>query len=709
MVALPLSLGLALASGVPPVAGLVSAVVGGLLVAILGSSHVTITGPGNGLVVVMLGAVTVLGVGDPLAGYAYALAAIICSGLTMLLLGIFRFGTLSDFFPFAAIQGLLAAIGLIIMSKQLHVILGVIEPNADSIIKLFTTLPSSIAQVIYGRIPWLIAAIGLSSLIIMFVFSSSRNKYIRLIPPPMWAVLWSIGINYFSIYSDVFESLNSYFLISIPDRIMSELYFPNFSKIAEGDFWSTVLALTFIASLESLLSIKAVDKLDPQKRRSSVNKDLRALGIATIVSGFLGGLNVVSVVARSSVNVNNGATNRLSNMFHSLFLLSFVLVFTKFLQKIPLPALAAILVYTGYKLASPTVFKSVARVGWQQLLIFIITIVTTLLTSLITGMATGILITFLFQIKILKRMDILVRNIFKPNTLLYPENDFQYHLSVKAFSNFLNYLELRKKLDSIPPSCKVIVDFSLSEFVDYSVMEHLQNYFYYFRSKGGDLEIIGLDNLETGTNHPLAPRVKSKDDNRKNRLRLTHRQKSLRLFSKKLGWEFIPDRFYDLNEFSGFKYFSTRIIDSGHNKVMGKVDNINVHMADVNYHEGELVAKNNLNSTMIVLNLPNKVPEFTLDKENLLDRVTYVAAFKDINFSTHIDFSHRFKLKGDDEKQIRNFFNDRLITFFEENKSFHMESNGLSLLIFDRERLNTISEIKQLVSFANRLAGLLNR
>jgi len=707
MVALPLSLGLALASGVPPIAGLVTAIVGGILVAILGGSHVTITGPGNGLVVVTLGAVGALGGGDPMAGYTYALAAVVCSGGIILLFGLFRFGALGDFFPSAAVQGLLAAIGLIIMTKQLHVMLGVVSPEAESTIELFTSFPSSIAEVFKGNIPWLVTAIGLGSLLIMFGLSASRNKYVKLIPPPLWVVLISIGLSYFSSGSSSVEALESKYLISIPDKIVSELAFPDFSKIAENEFWLAVISLTFIASLESLLSIKAVDKLDPQKRRSNVNKDLRALGISTIASGLLGGLNVVSVIARSSVNVNNGASNRLSNMFHGLFLLLFVLVFTKPLQQIPLPALAAILVFTGYKLASPSVFRSIAKVGWQQLVIFLITMVATLLTDLITGIGIGILTTLIFQFGILRKSDVLLRNIFKPNTLLYQESEKQYHLNVKAFSNFLNYLGLKKKLDSVPPSCKVIVDFSLTEFVDYSVMEHLQNYYYSFKSKGGDLEVIGLDNLETGTNHPLAPRLNRNQPNGKPE-RLTHRQKALRLFSKKLEWEFTPDRFYDLGQFTGFKYFSTRIIDYGHNQMAGKIDAVEVHMADIKYHEGELIGKENLHSTMIMLDLPYEIPQFVLDKENLLDRVAYLAGFKDINFSMHIDFSHRFKLKGDDEKRIRQFFNDEILSFFEENKAFHIESNGLSLLIFEKERLNTISEIKQLVSFATRLSVLLN-
>lgn len=708
LIALPLSLGLALASGVPPIAGIITAVVGGIIVAAFGGSHITITGPGNGLVVATLSAVTILGAGNMAEGYLFTLAAVVCSGVIIYLFGLFRFGALSDFFPTAAVQGMLAAIGLIIMAKQLHIMLGEVSPEASGTAGLYATLPATIFALIRGDHPALAYTIGGVSLGIMILYSVVRNRYLHLIPAPMWIVLIAIGVTYFSQNNPhILEPLPSEYLINIPENFWDDLSFPNFGKIAHFEFWVAVFTLTLIASMESLLSIKAVDKLDPKHRRSNANKDLRALGIATAVSGALGGLNVVSVIARSSVNMNNGATTRWSNFFHGAFLLIFLLVFTHGLQHISLPALAAILVYTGYKLASPAVFKRILRVGWIQLAIFLITLLTTIFSNIISGIVAGILATIIFQMWAIDRVQVLLRYTFRPNTLLYRESDSQYLLSVKAFSNFLNFLGIKKKLDSIPLSSKVIVDFSLAKFVDYSVMEQLQEYQQNFKNGGGDLEVIGLDDMGTTTSHPLAPRLAGRR-NKKPSKQLSRRQKALRLYSKKLDWKYSDQKFYETMEFEGFKYFQKRVIDTGRNQVQGKVGEVEVLMADLDYHEGEFIARESIHSTVVMLKLNTEIPSFVIDKENLLDKVAHLAGFDDIHFAKHPDFSKNFKIKGKNRKAVIRFLDDDIIDFLQANKTYHIESNGGALLIFEKERLSILSEIKQLVSFASRLSSILN-
>lgn len=524
----------------------------------------------------------------------------------------------------------------------------------------------------------------------------------------MWIVLIAIGVTYFSQNNPhIIKPLPAEYLIKIPENFWDDLSFPNFGKVVSFDFWVAVFTLTLISSMESLLSIKAVDKLDPKHRRSNPNKDLRALGLATVVSGLLGGLNVVSVIARSSVNVNNGATNRWSNFFHGIFLLIFLLVFTRWLQYISLPALAAILVYTGYKLASPAVFKRILKVGWIQLAIFLITLLTTIFSNIITGILAGILSTIIFQMWAIDRVQILMRYTFRPNTLLYREEGGQYLLSVKAFSNFLNFLGIKKKLDSIPVSSKVIVDFSLAKFVDYSVMEQLQGYQQNFKNGGGDLEIIGLDDMGTTTSHPLAPR-RTGGKHTKNTKQLSRRQKALRLYSKKLNWEFSHHYFNDTKGLEKFKYFETRVIDIGRNQVSGSVGDVDVLMADIDFHEGEFIARESIHATVVMLKLNTRIPSFVMDKENLLDKVAHLAGFDDINFAKHPDFSNNFKVKGKDRKSIIRFLDDDMIDFLQANKTYHIESNGEALLIFEKERLSILSEIKQLVSFASRLSSILN-
>ncbi|MDB4303143.1 SulP family inorganic anion transporter, partial [bacterium] len=415
LIALPLGLGLAMASEAPPISGIIAAVVGGLMVSILGGSHVTISGPGNGLVGVLLVAITTLGIQG-------AYAAIICSGALLVLLGFLRMGKLADFFPSSAIQGMLAAIGLIILGKQFHIMLGN-KLSLDGSISYLLAIPETIQGVFYYQDTGLtFAAIsGILSLGIMVFYSKIRNQYLQLIPAPMWIVLLSIGFSYY--YEMVLQQPNPisavYMISGIPsaNQIIAEIPVPNFSAIGSLSFWTSVLALTLIASIESLLSIKAVDKLDPQKRRSNVNRDLKALGLATVGSGFLGGLNVVTVIARSSVNVNNGGSNRSSNFMHALFLVVFIVLFSTQLTRIPLPALMAILVYTGYKLASPTLVRKIFSVGKEQLLIFFTTLLVTLFVDLITGIIAGLIVTFIIHVLVNKGATVFIRNFLKPNVL----------------------------------------------------------------------------------------------------------------------------------------------------------------------------------------------------------------------------------------------------------------------------------------------------
>ena len=320
LIALPLGLGLAVASEAPPISGIIAAVAGGLVVSILGGSNVTIAGPGNGLVIVLLGAITTLGGGDLYQGYLYTLAAIIFSGILLFLFGLLRMGAMSEFFPATALQGMLAAIGIGILAKQFHLMIGIQNVKGGTIEQLLA-FPESIANFLL-LYPFA-GVLGLFSLVFLFLYSNIRNPYFHLIPAPMWVVVASIGIGYY--YSLVLNQDSPFskdLLIEIPNNLISNFPRPQFEKSFDLQFIGVVFSITLIAVIESLLSIKAVDKLDPRKRRSNVNKDLRALGLASIVSGFLGGLNVVTVIARSSVNANNGGTNRSANFSILLFLYS---------------------------------------------------------------------------------------------------------------------------------------------------------------------------------------------------------------------------------------------------------------------------------------------------------------------------------------------------------------------------------------------------
>ena len=700
LIALPLGLGLAMASDAPPIAGIIAAIVGGVLVSVLGGSYVTITGPGNGLVGVLLVAISTLGLES-------AYAAIICSGVLLLVLGFLRMGKLADFFPNSAIQGMLAAIGLIILGKQFHIMVAH-KIKRDATVDYLLEIPNAIINLFQLENKSLLyaALAGIISLCIMIFYSKIRNKFLQLVPAPMWIVVLSISFSYY--FELILEAPNpiaaDYMISGIPsaDEIVSQLPSVNFGKIGSFPFWLSVVSLTLIASIESLLSIKAVDKLDIEKRRSNVNKDLKALGLATIGSGFLGGLNVVTVIARSSVNVNNGGSNRSANFFHATFLVIFIVLFSSQLTRIPLPALMAILVYTGYKLANPNQLGRILRVGKEQLIIFFTTLLVTLLVGLIQGILAGILATLIIHIFLNKSVELFAKNLLRPNVLMYREQDVNgnYFISVKHFCSFLNFYKLKEKLNALPEDVDVIVDFSMCEFVDDTVMENLNTYQDKFDKKGGHLELVGLDQFDSKTKHPYAikrmlkvPKIIKKS--------LTRRQDSLEWLAKDFNLNYSSKKTTDHKFLDPFEYFKTKEIIHLNNFL--EEDQLGIKIFDAEFSEGEFIAKKTIKSTLFHIDLKEAIPEFTLDKEGFLEKAYAFAGYTDINIPNHPDFSKRFYLLGKQKEAIRDFFSDDLVHFFESNAYYHVESNETSLLIFSKDRVASLKEIKALLYYGKQL------
>jgi MFS superfamily sulfate permease-like transporter len=699
LIALPLALGLAVASGFPMVAGIVTAVVGGVLVSVFGGSHVTITGPGYGLVVVLLSAVVVLGDGNMQTGYLYALSAVIISGGLLLLFGYLRFGALSDFFPASAIQGMLSAIGVTLLMKQFYVMLGIMKPKG-TILELLVNLPELFKSLALASSGELYAiGIGVISLCIMFFYSKITNRFFRLIPAPMWVVLLALCFDaYFTLFWGG-NPINEKLLISLPNDMLTAIPKPDFSKWREPVFWGIVLSITLVSSVESLLSIKAVDKLDPEKRRSNINKDMRALGVATVVSGFLGGMNVGTVISRSSVNVNNQATNRSSNFFHAVFLLLFVIVFHNQLGKIPFTALAAILVYTGYKLTAPAIFVRMYQIGKEQLFVFLITLVSTLLTGLITGILIGTLTTFIVHVLLNKAFLLFSRNLLKPNVLMYKENEtLNYYVGIIHFCTFLNFHKLKSKLDKIPQNERAVVDFSLCSFVDHTVQESLQNYEELFDRKGGALEIIGLDIHDTDSSHPFAVRTLRPIK----KLRVfgggrTKRQLQLDALAHEKGWVYKEAIAAQKRVLRDHPVYQTTSVERVYNLIEGP--NKQLSLFDINYSEGAFIAKENIQTTLLRVQLEREIPVFSFDRELLLEKLSHLAGIHDIDFPDYPEFSRDFYVQGNNPKKIRAFFDAKMVSFFSAYGFYHIMSNGRELIVRQFLRPATPAEAAAMIEF----------
>jgi MFS superfamily sulfate permease-like transporter len=512
LIAMPLCLGISMASGFPPSAGIITAIIGGVLVSRLSGSFVTINGPAAGLIVVVLGAVQSLGEGDAMAGYRYTLAAIVVASAFQILMGLFKAGRLSSFFPASVVHGMLAAIGIIIMAKQIHVVLGNAPAKGSDLISTILQIPNSVINLNPE-----IAIIGFTGLAILIAWSMVKNRWLKMIPAPLIVVLVGIALgNYFDLdheHTYLFlpdatilphheATVGPKFLVAISDNFMSSFYFPDFSKIATGEFWAAVLSICLVGSLESLLSAMAVDKLDPYKRHSNLDKDLTAVGAGNLVAGLVGGLPMIAEIVRSSANVNNGAKTGWANFFHGLFLLMFVALFPRLIHSIPLAALASLLVFTGFRLASPKEFGKVLNLGKEQMLMFVITIVGVIATDLLVGVAIGIVTKIVIHLI----RGVKFNNLFKIDFEVKQTNTGTIVVEVSGAAIFSNMLKLKDAVMALEPGKTVIFQLNNAYLLDHTVMEFFHDFQHDYEAQGGHCLFEGMEYHQAYADHPLAAR-----------------------------------------------------------------------------------------------------------------------------------------------------------------------------------------------------------
>ncbi|MDD1607769.1 MAG: SulP family inorganic anion transporter [Methylococcaceae bacterium] len=516
LIALPLCLGISMASGFPPSAGIITAIIGGVLVSRISGSFITINGPAAGLIVVVYDAVQSLGEGDAMAGYRYTLAAIVIASVIQILMGVFKAGRLSSFFPASVVHGMLAAIGIIIMTKQIHVVLGV-TPEKGSLFSTMAQIPHSLMNLNPE-----IAIIGFSGLAILIAWSLIKNKTLKMIPAPLIVVLVGIGLaRYFDLnhqHMYLFlpdahflphheETVGPVFLVAISENFMSSFYFPDFSKFATLEFWEAVVAISLVGSLESLLSAMAVDKLDPYKRHSNLNKDLTAVGVGNLVAGCVGGLPMIAEIVRSSANVNNGAKTSWANFFHGTLLLLFVVLFPRLIHSIPLAALASLLVFTGFRLASPKEFAHVLHIGKEQLFMFVVTVVGVIATDLLVGVAIGILVKL--TIHLIRGVNF--GNLFKINFSIEQKANTVF-IEISGAAVFSNFMALKDALAKLENGKTIIFQLNDAYLLDHTVMEFFHDFQHDYEAQGGKCEFLGMEYHETFSDHPLAARRMMKPD-----------------------------------------------------------------------------------------------------------------------------------------------------------------------------------------------------
>jgi MFS superfamily sulfate permease-like transporter len=492
LVAVPLCLGIALASGAPLFAGIIAGIVGGIVVGFASGSPLGVSGPAAGLAVIVLTSIATLG-----GSYQAFLTAVVLAGIIQLALGYAKAGFIAYFFPSSVIKGMLTGIGLLIILKQIPHALGWDKDaiGDDAFLQAdgqntFSEIMRAYEFITPGAL--LIAAVSLAILILWDTVLTKKHKIFQLIQGPIVVVVLGILFNLAYTNGILPFSLNEKQIVSVPvpnsiTDFFGQFTLPDFSAITNFEVWKIAIVLAIVASLETLLCVEATDKMDPDKRVTPTNRELKAQGLGNIVSGLIGGLPVTQVIVRSSANINFGGKTKLSAILHGLFLLLSALFIASLLNLIPLASLAAILLMVGYKLAKPSLFQQMYKLGWEQFIPFTATVVAIIATDLLKGITVGILFGIFYTLRHSYRNSHYVKdNVSDENGRTV------HHLVLAQEVSFFNKASLLNTFESIPANSKVIIDCTNSKSIAYDVIEIIKDFELNAKTRSIEVEKINF-------------------------------------------------------------------------------------------------------------------------------------------------------------------------------------------------------------------------
>ncbi|MDY0120753.1 MAG: SulP family inorganic anion transporter [Sulfurimonas sp.] len=490
-VALPLCLGIALASGAPLFSGVIAGIIGGIIVGAASGSRLGVSGPAAGLAVIVFGGIATLG------SWEAFLAALVIAGLLQIAMGYMKAGFIAYFFPTSVITGLLTGIGILIILKQIPHAFGYdasflgdeafLQAGGEN---TFSAIANAWEALTLGAI--IISIISIAILIVWDKVLTKKYRFFEILQGPIVVVLVGILLNYLYQSTSIGLSLQADQIVSLPvfsnfSELMQQVAFPDFSVLNNIEVYKIAFVLAVVASLETLLSVEAADKLDPHKRVTPTNRELKAQGLGNFISGLVGGLPITQVIVRSSANISFGAKTKLSTILHGIFLLVSVATIAPMLNMIPLASLSAILFAVGYKLAKPTLFKKMYALGWEQFIPFMTTIVVMLFTDLLTGVLIGLVVSIFFT------LHHSYRNSYHLKDVVTKEgNKDVHHIVLAQEVSFFNKASIIKTLNAIPQNAKVIIDCSDSKSIAYDVIEFIQDYQLMAELKNIEVETINF-------------------------------------------------------------------------------------------------------------------------------------------------------------------------------------------------------------------------
>ncbi len=465
LVAMPLCLGIALASGAPLFAGIIAGIVGGIVVGSLSGSAISVSGPAAGLTIIVLTSIQTAG------SFKAFLAAVVLAGGIQIILGLSGAGVIGDYVPNSVIKGMLAAIGLVIILKQIPHALGrdkdyegdfsFIESSGSN---TFTDVVTSFLNPGEGAV--VISILSLGVLIFWDYWSARGSKFALMVPGPLVVVVLGIAVNNaFGIFAPWMKLTDPVHMVQLPMANALEFSLPDFTRFGDPAIWTIAVTIALVASIETLLSVEAADRIDPFRRITSSSRELMAQGVGNMVSGMIGGLPVTSVIVRTSANVSSGGRTKMATIFHGFLLLVAVVAIPQYLNWTPLASLAAVLIMVGYKLTKPKIYASMLKLGWEQFLPFIVTVIAIVFTDLLKGVVIGLVVGVLFVIRANHRAAISVVS----------QGDW-YLMRFNKDMTFVNKSELRTKLNAVPESATLVIDGTKAPYIDRDIYEVVEDF-----------------------------------------------------------------------------------------------------------------------------------------------------------------------------------------------------------------------------------------
>ena len=721
LVSLPFSLGIAIASGAPPVTGVISAIIAGLVFPFLGGAYVTISGPAAGLAPVLLAGMIVLGNGDLAAGYPLLLVAICLTGLVQIVLSLFKAGRFALFLPVTVVEAMLAAIGIMIIVKQVPALLGDFVPPAKSMLVTIANLPES-----FLRSDPAITLVGSICLFLMFYLNRTRYAWLRHIPVPLSVAGVGIGLGYLL-------QLDPKYLISMPQNIIEHgITLPAFTAVWDNTelWWSillVVVTLTLIDGIESLATIAAVDKIDPYQRKSDPNVTLRSMGVANSLSSILGGLTIIPGGVKSRVNIDAGGRTLWANFYNAVFLIVFLFLAKDLISRIPLAAIGAILVYVGWRLCEIRVFSKTFAIGRDQFIIFAVTMAAILATDLLFGILIGVaaeivLLVYLLspslravltgQLTFTQSFGLLWGNftgLFRnPVIKVKVEQRAQqahYRISLGTIVCF-NLLSLDKVLAAIPPGAGITLAVTESgRIIDHTAMEYLHQFQEACLHAGTSFEILGLDNFYQFTRHALSARMRDAKLVRE-KARMSAREQQMTEVARRYDLQFASATVATLNSHD-FVYLHRGSNRQESDVMTGLYHGCHVKLFDYSHTTAPDYYSEHRH-TLIVLRCLEagdvELPNLAITPGGYLER--YLVEYQEVDLAGRPSLAPHYRLYAQDPARALAFLGTRFEQLLSDHPCFYLEIRDNVLLAFRPSReLETPEAIELLLAFAELVGG----